>query len=86
LKLAGLDDAPCHFAVFADRATVQGHGLGRLTMPSTLDYSAVLAVHTLWLAARAEGIGLGWVSILDPAVVASMLGGLQRGLLSDIFA
>ena len=86
LKLAGLDDAPCQFAVFADRATVQGHGLGRLTMPSTLDYSAVLAVHTLWLAARAEGIGLGWVSILDPAVVASMLGGLQRGLLSDIFA
>ena len=73
LKLAGLDDAPCQFAVFADRATVQGHGLGRLTMPATVDYSAVLAVHTLWLAARAEGIGLGWVSILDPAVVASVL-------------
>ena len=73
LKLAGLDDAPCQFAVFADRATVQGHGLGRLTMPATIDYSAVLAVHTLWLAARAEGIGLGWVSILDPAVVASVL-------------
>ena len=73
LKLAGLDDAPCQFAVFADRTTVQGHGLGRLTMPATIDYSAVMAVHTLWLAARAEGIGLGWVSILDPAVVASVL-------------
>jgi 5,6-dimethylbenzimidazole synthase len=42
-------------------------------MPATIDYSAVMAVHTLWLAARAEGIGLGWLSILDPAVVASIL-------------
>jgi 5,6-dimethylbenzimidazole synthase len=73
LKLAGLDDAPCQFAVFADSATAQGHGLGRLTMPATIDYSAVMAVHTLWLAARAEGIGLGWVSILDPAEVTAIL-------------
>jgi 5,6-dimethylbenzimidazole synthase len=73
LKLAGLDDAPCQFAVFADRTTSHGHGLGRRTMPATIDYSAVMAIHTLWLAARAEGIGLGWVSILDPAVVASVL-------------
>jgi 5,6-dimethylbenzimidazole synthase len=42
-------------------------------MPETLDYSAVLAVHTLWLAARARGIGVGWLSILDPAGVASDL-------------
>ncbi len=73
LKLAGLDDAPCQFAVFADRATGRGHGLGRMTMPSTIDYSAVMAVHTLWLAARAEGIGLGWVSILDPGAVTAAL-------------
>jgi 5,6-dimethylbenzimidazole synthase len=73
LKLAGLDDAPCQFAVFADTSTGQGHGLGRLTMPATLEYSAVMAVHTLWLAARAEGIGLGWVSILDPDTVAAAL-------------
>ena len=73
LKLAGLDEAPCQFAVFADSSTTQGDRLGRLTMPATLDYSAVMAVHTLWLAARAEGIGLGWVSILDPAVVAAAL-------------
>lgn len=73
LKLAGLDDAPCQFAVFADRATGKGHGLGRMTMPSTIDYSAVMAVHTLWLAARAEGIGLGWVSILDPDAVTAAL-------------
>lgn len=73
LKLAGLDDAPCHFAVFADRATGKGYGLGRMTMPTTIDYSAVMAIHTLWLAARAEGIGLGWVSILDPAAVTAVL-------------
>jgi len=73
LKLAGLDDAPCHFAVFADRDTEQGHGLGRHTMPEMIEYSAVTAVHTIWLAARAQGIGLGWVSIVDPDVVARIL-------------
>lgn len=73
LKLAGLDDAPCQFALFADHGTGQGHGLGRATMPEMLDYSAVLALGTLWLAARAEGLGLGWVSILEPATVAAAL-------------
>ena len=73
LKLAGLDDAPCHLAVFADPSTAQGHGLGRHTMPEMIEYSAVTAVHTIWLAARAEGIGVGWVSILEPAVVAAIL-------------
>jgi 5,6-dimethylbenzimidazole synthase len=73
LKLAGLDDAPCHLAVFADPSTAQGHGLGRHTMPEMIEYSAVTAIHTIWLAARAEGIGMGWVSILDPAAVAASL-------------
>ena len=73
LKLAGLDEAPVHFAVFADPAPAQGHGLGRLTMPETTAYSAVMAVHTLWLAARSIGLGLGWVSILDPAPLAAIL-------------
>jgi 5,6-dimethylbenzimidazole synthase len=73
LKLAGLDEAPCHLAVFADRSTAQGHGLGRHTMPEMIDYSAVTAVHTIWLAARAQGIGMGWVSILDPQAVAALL-------------
>jgi 5,6-dimethylbenzimidazole synthase len=73
LKLEGLADAPCHVAVFADRSTGAGHGLGRLTMPEMIQYSAVLAVHTLWLAARAEGIGVGWLSILEPSQVATIL-------------
>ena len=73
LKLAGLTDAPAHVAVFAERATAQGHGLGRRTMPEMIEYSAVLAVHTLWLAARADDIGVGWVSILDPARLSATL-------------
>ncbi|MGA8616753.1 MAG: 5,6-dimethylbenzimidazole synthase [Xanthobacteraceae bacterium] len=73
LKLAGLEEAPDHLAVFADRSTTQGHGLGRHTMPEMIEYSAVTAVHTIWLAARAQGIGMGWVSILDPPAVATLL-------------
>ncbi|MDD9907402.1 MAG: 5,6-dimethylbenzimidazole synthase [Rhodospirillaceae bacterium] len=73
LKLAGLDKAPVHLAVFADRSTARGHGLGRRTMPEMLEYSAVAAVNTLWLAARAHGIGVGWVSIIDPQAVGETL-------------
>ncbi|HEY1720960.1 MAG TPA: 5,6-dimethylbenzimidazole synthase [Magnetospirillaceae bacterium] len=73
LKLAGLTEAPTHFAVFADRDTNVGQGLGRKTMPETIEYSVVMAVHTIWLLARAEGIGMGWVSIIDPARVAAIL-------------
>ena len=73
LKLAGLDDAPVHLAVFADEAAAEGHGLGRRTMPETLHYSVVAAVQTLWLAARAEGLGVGWISILEPEIVAGVL-------------
>ena len=42
-------------------------------MPEMIEYSAVTAVHTIWLAARAQGIGMGWVSILDPAALAEIL-------------
>ena len=73
LKLSGLDDAPEQIAVFVDPATETGGGLGRGTMPETVDYSAVLAIHTLWLAATAQGIGVGWVSILDPDAIAAAL-------------
>lgn len=73
LKLEGLDVAPVQLAVFADETTEHGAGLGRQSMPETLRYSVVGAVHTLWLAARAEGIGVGWVSILEPDVVTAAL-------------
>ena len=67
LKLAELEEAPCHLAVFADKATEAGHGLGRRTMPEMADYSVVGAISMMWRAARAESIGMGWVSILDPS-------------------
>ncbi len=73
LKLAGLHDAPVQLAVFTDHTPTEGHGLGRQTMPEMLDYSTVAAIHTLWIAARAENIGLGWVSILNPANIGRIL-------------
>ncbi len=73
LKLAGLREAPVHLAVFCDDLTQQGHGLGARTMPETRRYSAVCALHTVWLAARAHGLGVGWVSILDPGRLAEAL-------------
>ena len=73
LKLAGLKEAPVHLAVYCDEQSNLGHGLGRKTMPEMLAYSVVGAVTTLWLAARAYGVGLGWVSILDPVEVDKTL-------------
>jgi 5,6-dimethylbenzimidazole synthase len=73
LKLEGLAQAPVHLAVCADEETTTGHGLGRQTMPETIRYSVVAAIQTLWLAARAEGLGVGWVSILDPDIVRTTL-------------
>jgi len=74
LKLAGLDEAPEHLAVFCDLETQAGQGLGRKTMPEMLEYSTVIACHTMWLTARAYGLGIGWVSILEPAEIARILG------------
>lgn len=74
LKLAGINEAPEHLAVFCDMETGVGQGLGRRTMPEMLEYSAVIAVHTLWLAARAYGLGAGWVSIIDPLQIKKILG------------
>jgi 5,6-dimethylbenzimidazole synthase len=73
LKLAGIREAPSQFAVFADMATDTGHGLGRRTMPEMAAYSVVAAIVTLWLAASAEGIGMGWISILDPVHLGKIL-------------
>jgi 5,6-dimethylbenzimidazole synthase len=66
LKLSGMREAPVHLAVFCDDATRKGSGLGAATMPETRAYSTVTAIGFFWLAARAEGLGVGWVSILDP--------------------
>lgn len=73
LKLHGIREAPEIIAVFSDETPRAGHRLGRVTMPETLRYSTVLAIHTLWLAVQSRGLGLGWVSILKPKFVAQLL-------------
>ncbi|MEY8826954.1 5,6-dimethylbenzimidazole synthase [Sedimentitalea sp. XS_ASV28] len=70
LKLSGMTQAPVQLAVFCDDATTQGRGLGTRTMPEMRHYSVVCAIQQFWLASRAHGIGVGWVSILDPARLA----------------
>ncbi|WP_162652696.1 5,6-dimethylbenzimidazole synthase [Lentilitoribacter sp. Alg239-R112] len=73
LKLAGLKEAPLQLAVFTDTEPSAGKGLGRQTMPETLTYSTIIAIHNLWLAARSMNIGVGWVSILERDRFAEML-------------
>ena len=73
LKLEGILEAPQNICVVCDTHSQRGHGLGRLSMPETAAYSTVCAVQNLWLAARAEGIGVGWVSILDPTRLRAVL-------------
>jgi 5,6-dimethylbenzimidazole synthase len=70
LKLAGFDQAPEYFLVFCETAPTQGKGLGRQSMPQTLEYSCVCMIQQFWLALSALGVGLGWVSILDPSTIS----------------
>ena len=70
LKLSGMDIAPVQLACFCDRYTVQGAGLGRRTMPETLELSVAGMISNFWLTARAMGLGVGWVSILNPTQAA----------------
>jgi len=78
LKLSGLRDAPVQLAAFCDESGegmgAKGKGLGARTMPEMRRYSVVCAVMQLWLAARALGLGLGWLSILDPEALKGSLG------------
>ncbi len=85
LKLSGLEEAPVHLAVFVDECSKEGKGLGARTMPEVKTYSVILSIHTLWLAARARGIGLGWVSILDPQKIQETLGVPARWKLVGYF-
>jgi 5,6-dimethylbenzimidazole synthase len=74
MKLEGILEAPQNLCIVCDTESSQGHQLGRRTMPETALYSAVCAVQNLWLAARVEGIGVGWVSILEPTLLRCALG------------
>ena len=74
LKLQGIIEAPLNLCVTCDSTRHGPNVLGRHTIPETDVYSTVCAVQTFWLAARAEGIGVGWVSIFDPAKLRQVLG------------
>lgn len=72
LKLSGMDKSPEQLAIFCDEVTPQGSGLGAQTMPEMRRYSVVCAIMQFWLVARAAGLGVGWISILDaPALCRS---------------
>jgi 5,6-dimethylbenzimidazole synthase len=74
LKLAGLREAPMQLAAFCAESSTQGRGRGARPQPQKRRDSVVCAVMQLWLAARAEGVGVGWVSILDPEAARRALG------------
>lgn len=73
LKLEGILEAPQSLCILSDSQSERGHQLGRHTMPETAVYSTVCAIQNLWLAARVEGVGVGWVSILDPSRLREIL-------------
>jgi 5,6-dimethylbenzimidazole synthase len=73
LKLEGILEAPQNLCIVCNPECERGHRLGRHSMPETALYSAVCAVQNLWLAARAEGVGVGWVSILDKEALQKVL-------------
>jgi 5,6-dimethylbenzimidazole synthase len=74
LKLEGLLESPMNIAVTCDRRRGRPFVLGRTPVPDTDIYSTCLAIQNMWLAACAEGIGIGWVSILDYGKVERLLG------------
>src|SRR6266567_4974580 len=74
LKIESILDTPVNIVVSCDRTRGGRHTLGRATQPRTADFSSVLAVANLWLAARAEGLGVGWVSFFDERELAAELG------------
>jgi 5,6-dimethylbenzimidazole synthase len=73
LHLQGILEAPVNVCVVCDDDPQRGHGLGRQTMPETARYSTVCAIQNLWLAARVEELGVGWVSIIDPPALHRIL-------------
>lgn len=73
LKLEGILEAPLNIAVTCDHSRGSSFVLGHAPMPKTAPYSVCLAIENLWLAARVEGVGVGWVSILEPEAVARIL-------------
>ncbi|WP_329476097.1 5,6-dimethylbenzimidazole synthase [Kribbella sp. NBC_01484] len=73
LKIEAILDTPLNIAVTCDPGRGGRHVLGRHADPRTTWFSAAIAIQNLWLAARAEGLGVGWVSFFAPDEVAAVL-------------
>jgi nicotinate-nucleotide--dimethylbenzimidazole phosphoribosyltransferase len=73
LKIEGIMECSALLAVTCNPERGGNKNLGRVTMPQTAQFSVCAAVQNLWLAARAEGLGVGWVSILEPAWLKNLL-------------
>jgi 5,6-dimethylbenzimidazole synthase len=74
LKLEGILESALNLCVTCDRERFGKAGIGRMVQTEMDRFSAVCAVQNLWLAARAEGIGVGWVSIVHPGDLKAILG------------
>ncbi|MEU1178343.1 nicotinate-nucleotide--dimethylbenzimidazole phosphoribosyltransferase [Streptomyces sp. NPDC005820] len=74
LKIEAILETPVNIVVTADPTRGGRHTLGRHTQPQMAPYSSALAVENLWLAARAEGLGVGWVSFFDEREMVRALG------------
>jgi len=74
LQLAGVREAPLGIVVCCDRRTPAAGVLGRATFPDADLWSCATAIQNLWLAARAEGLGTGWVTLFRPDELATLLG------------
>jgi nicotinate-nucleotide--dimethylbenzimidazole phosphoribosyltransferase len=74
LKIEAILDTPVNIVVTCDPTRGGRHTLGRYTQPMMAPFSTCLAVENLWLAARAEGLGVGWVSFFDERELAETLG------------
>ncbi|NEW45534.1 5,6-dimethylbenzimidazole synthase [Nocardia cyriacigeorgica] len=74
IKIEGIEESGTGIVVTYDHGRGGDHVLGRATVPETGVYSAVLAIQNLWLAATAEGVGVGWVSFYEPEFLANLVG------------
>ncbi len=74
LKLEGILEAPLNLCITCDRTRTGPVVLGRTHIPTMDVYSSVCAVQNLWLAARAEGVGVGWVSVFHQDQLQEALG------------
>ena len=74
IKIEGILESDINMAVTCDASRKGPNILGRATMPEMSEYSVVLSIENMWLAARAEGIGMGWISFIDPDRVKKILG------------